>query len=244
MSLLLDLGNTRLKATRVGSLLPPFALAHDAPEFDAEFARWLQRNVPPRTPVWLAAVAPEPVVVRVQALLAAQRVLVRRVHTQQDALGLHLAYAQPETLGVDRWLALLAAHARGATPALVVMVGSALTIDALQLDGRHLGGLIAPPPEAMRAALLARAPRLAGAEGRIERFATATADAVSSGCLLAAAALVERSLLELSTRSAASARLLLSGGGAAPLRPWLPPHEFATELVLEGLGRWAAHAGG
>jgi type III pantothenate kinase len=61
--------------------------------------------------------------------------------------------------------------------------------------------------------------------------------------VLAAAALVERSLAELNAIAVEPPRLLLSGGGAAALQPWLPPHELAPALVLEGLRRWAAHAG-
>ena len=91
----------------------------------------------------------------------------------------------------------------------------------------------------MRAALVARAPRLDVAAGRVVRFATSTEDAVASGCVLGSAALIERSLAELAERVGAAPRLVLGGGGAPELRDWLPPHDHRPDLVLEGLAHWA-----
>lgn len=246
MNLLFDLGNTRLKTARLRDrgLEPGVALAWADAGFESALHAWLTRIGAEATTVsWLAAVAPEPAIERLAAALAdAGLSPPRRVRTQADALGLRIAYERADTLGVDRWLALLAARARACEATLVVGVGTALTIDALDADGQHLGGLIAPPPEAMRTALLARAPRLDVPGGAIERFARSTPDAIASGCTLAAAALVERSHAELAQRASATPRLLLAGGGADALRAWIPLHELAPHLVLEGLARWATVA--
>ena len=51
---------------------------------------------------------------------------------------------------MDRFLAMVAAHAHGGGPHVLVGVGTALTLDALATDGRHLGGLIAPGPMLMQ----------------------------------------------------------------------------------------------
>src|SRR3546814_20228982 len=69
-------------------------------------------------------------------------------------------FRSPSRLGVDRFLALLGAHARGVGATMVVGVGTALTVDWLDADGRHRGGRIAPSPTLMRDALHARAARL------------------------------------------------------------------------------------
>jgi type III pantothenate kinase len=238
MKLLLDLGNTRLKAAlaRDDVALEPTAFAHATPEFESLFQAWLAQQVPPGAPCWLASVAPEAVLARVTSVLARHAFDVHRVRVDATRPEVRIAYADPQRLGVDRWLAMLAARARGGdAPVLVANVGSALTIDALLGDGTHLGGLISPPPEALRAALIARAPRLELAPGTVQRFARSSEDAVASGCLLPSAALVERSLAELAQQAGRAPRLLLGGGGAAPLRPWLPPHEFEPELALAGL---------
>ena len=84
--------------------------------------------------------------------------------------GVRIAYAEPSRLGVDRFLALLAAHARGPGPWLLVSAGSALTVDLLDVGGQHIGGVIAPSPEHMRAALAARFPALAYAGGEAHAF--------------------------------------------------------------------------
>lgn len=186
----------------------------------------------------LAAVAPDAIIARIMAMLRAHRIQARRVTTQPHVLGLRIAYENPARLGVDRWLNLVAARRRVAGPVLVASVGTALTIDALLADGRHLGGLIAASPELSRAALVARAPRLEVPRGRIVRFAANTEDAIESGAVLAAGALIERSLHELERHAAGPATLLLTGGGAAPLRPWLPAHRAVDDLVLHGLAAW------
>lgn len=243
MTLLLDLGNTRLKAALLRDGLPQdvarFPLADAA--LEQSFANWLADARP--TQAWLAAVAPDTAIARIAALLDTRRIAPARVTTQGDALGVRIAYSDPARLGVDRWLNLIAARRRVAGPVLVASVGTALTVDALLADGTHLGGLIAAPPDAARAAIIARAPRLEVAHGHVARFARNTEDAIESGATLAAAALIERSLHELEREAGTHATLLLTGGGAAPLRPWLTAHEAVDDLVLHGLAAWATQAG-
>jgi type III pantothenate kinase len=243
MNLLFDLCNTRLKCARwnAGALHDVNAIAHAGAGFEPALQEWLARvDASSADRAWIAAVAPDGVIARLQAVLQTHGVAQERVWPRAEALGVRLAYEQPLSLGVDRWLGLLAAG-RSPGASLVVSVGSALAIDALAPQGRHLGGLIAPPPEAMRSALLARAPRLEVPGGAISRFAASTPDAIASGCLLAAVALIERSLDELAQRADATPRLLLCGGGAEPLRPWLPKHDYDPGLVLRGLGHWVAN---
>lgn len=49
---------------------------------------------------------------------------------------------QAGTAGVDRWLTLIAVRHRYSVPACIVDSGTAITIDVIQEDGQHLGGLI------------------------------------------------------------------------------------------------------
>ncbi|MCP3690402.1 MAG: type III pantothenate kinase, partial [Gammaproteobacteria bacterium] len=53
-------------------------------------------------------------------------------------------YSSPESMGVDRWLALLGAADVEQHDAIVVDAGSAITVDLLRGDGQHLGGAILP----------------------------------------------------------------------------------------------------
>lgn len=241
MRLLVDLGNTRLKcALHDGDGLhavQAFVHVDSGRDAIAQLGEWLTRIDAPDG-VWLASVAGEPLAQRVAGVFELAGHRVRRVVTQAETSSLRVAYAQPERLGVDRWLAMLAARERASTPVLLASVGSALTVDAIDATGQHLGGLIAPTPEAMREALFSRAPHLRGAPAQVQRFATSTEDAVTSGALLAGAALIERSWRELAQMLDVQPRLLLSGGGIEPLRDWLPPHEHVPNLVLHGLAAW------
>jgi type III pantothenate kinase len=159
--------------------------------------------------------------------------------SSRQLAGVRIAYAEPARLGVDRFLALLAAHARGNRPWLVVGVGTALTIDLLDAEGLHHGGRIGPSPQVMREALHRAAAQLPAQGGSYREFAVDTADALASGCEGAALGLIERSLRQAEQVLGKVPILLLHGGGADALAPHLPEALRAPSLVLEGLALWS-----
>lgn len=59
-------------------------------------------------------------------------------------LGVSAAYKDLNSLGVDRWLALLAARDKVSAPVAIIDAGSAITLDVLDASGQHIGGWIAP----------------------------------------------------------------------------------------------------
>lgn len=240
MKLLIDLGNTRLKfALADGARVQQVrAFPHGDLDFVEQLAEWIEMTAIPDS-IWLASVARPELTRMVLEVFERAGHQVRRIATQRSALGLETGYVRHERLGVDRWLALLALHLEGSAPCMVASVGSALTCDALAPGGKHLGGLIAPTPEAMRDALFARAPQLAGARGEVNPFATSTEDGIESGCTLAGVALIERSRAQLAERLGQSVQLVVSGGGAQVLRPFLALHVHRPDLVLEGMALWA-----
>jgi type III pantothenate kinase len=238
---LFDLGNSRLKFAPLdgeGGAGATRALAHDGAAFEAGW----EARLPARCDdAWVASDAAAPLRVALLDALAARSPRVHLARTQAEFAGLRIAYADPSRLGVDRFLALLAAHSRDRGPALVVGIGTALTIDLLE-GGRHLGGRIAPSPALMREALHARAPVLPAAGGGYTEFAAETADALASGCEGAALALVAQSIEAAAARLGNAPALLLHGGGAVALLPRLPGAVHAPSLVLEGLAQWARAA--
>ena len=244
---LLDLGNTRLKvaAWRPGEGLGDVqAWTHGAADFAPSMQRWLA-GVQAGDTCWLASVAGSELTAAVAEALASHGNPATSARPRPECAGVRIAYAEPSRLGVDRFLALLAAHARGAGPCLVVSAGSALTVDLLDDQGRHRGGLIAPSPEHMRSALAARFPALAFAGGEAVDFAGDTADALASGSIGAAAGLVERSHRRAQRLLGAAPRVLLSGGGGQRLVSALELDvEWAPGLVLEGLAVYALQASG
>ncbi|NZA25390.1 type III pantothenate kinase [Luteimonas sp. SJ-92] len=236
---LFDLGNTRLKFAPLhpdGSLGEVMAVAHDGTRFDAG---WEQR-LPARCEACsLSSVAAPALRGALLEALASRCGRVSIASTLARCDGVTIAYADPRRLGVDRFLALLAAHARGNGPSLVVGVGTALTVDLVDAQGRHRGGRIAPSPALMRQALHARTAQLPADGGSYAEFAADTADALVSGCEGAALALVERSREAAHALLGARPHLLLHGGGAPALAARLDGAEPAPSLVLEGLARWA-----
>ncbi|PBJ83681.1 pantothenate kinase [Lysobacteraceae bacterium NML93-0399] len=234
---LFDLGNTRLKCAPLGDDGLPGAVQGAAHVTHAQDVDWCE-VLPARLDTAVVASVAAPAV-RMQLLdaLAARGAQVRLAHTLPMLDGVRIAYAEPARLGVDRFLALLAAHAEGGA-ALVVGVGTALTLDLIDADGRHLGGRIAPSPTLMREALHQRVAQLAPSGGRYVDFADDTDDALASGCEGAAVALVERGIADACARLGERPRLLLHGGGAKALRAQLPQAHWRADLVLHGLARW------
>ena len=236
---LFDLGNTRLKCAPLrddGAIGAVIGIDHDG----AGFAPGWEARLPERFDAALvcSVAAPELTLVVLDALTRrCGRISVAR--TQPARAGVRIAYAQPHRLGVDRFLALLAAHARAPQAWLVVGIGTALTVDLLAADGCHHGGRIAPSPTLMREALHARAPQLPVAGGTYTEFAVDTADALASGCVGAALGVIERSVVAATTLLGGPPRLLLHGGGAPALLARLQQAEHAPALVLEGLARWS-----
>lgn len=235
---LFDLGNTRLKYAQQradGSVGGMRAIPHDD-------EAWLAR-LPAGRQACVASVAGDG---RGEALLAALRArfgCVQLAATLPRLGRLRIAYREPRHLGVDRFLAMLAAvEDAGAGATLVVGLGTALTVDLVDADGLHRGGRIAPSPALMRQALHARAPVLAAEGGSYAEFADDTIHALASGCEGAALALVARSLHAAGELLGASPRLWLHGGGAAALRARLPVHDWVPDAVLRGLSAWQRHA--
>lgn len=244
MMLLLDLGNTRLKWVLAEAGAPTWlargAFGWTEPASNLA-AAWAELPQPAR--IIGASVAGAPREHQVRQL--AERLFSQPpewVRTPAVACGVRNVYAEPANLGIDRFLTMVAAHASGQAPCILVGVGTAVTLDALDRDGHHLGGLIAPGPPLMQQSL-----RQATAQVRVEHpgqildLAQSTADAVVSGCWQAAAGLIERFYDRIAPRWEGEVALLLDGGDAPPLLPLLKhPATLSTDGVLRGLAVWAA----
>jgi len=156
---------------------------------------------------------------------------------EPQAYSVTIAYERPERLGVDRWLALIAAHRICRGPVLVVDAGTAITYDLLLEDGSHLGGLITAGIEMMRARLIAgtRIPWVEPTESA-DPWATDTSAAIAVGSIQAPAALAERLFERLTEQAGRTPQCILSGGDAERLIPALHlPIQHRPDLVLQGL---------
>ena len=126
--------------------------------------------------------------------------------------GVSIQYEDPSRLGVDRWLAMLAAYSAVKGTCIIVDAGTALTIDVLAADGCHQGGYILPGLALMRASLEQNtAIRLnAGSIPASLALGHSTDQAVWNGGLALAVALIEKTVMETSAGKVVN--LIFSGG--------------------------------
>ncbi|AEF56389.1 type III pantothenate kinase [Marinomonas posidonica] len=99
--------------------------------------------------------------------------------------GVSNAYKEPERLGVDRWLGVVAAHHFIEGDVVVVDVGTAIKVDVVNKDGKHLGGYITPGLAMMEAALISNTARIRYTKNEVvigEGLPNSTARAVTEGC--------------------------------------------------------------
>src|SRR5690606_18274094 len=122
-----------------------------------------------------------------------------RLRTAAETCGVRCAYADPARLGVDRWLAVVAAYRDPGGPAVVFDCGTAITVDAVTTAGEHLGGLIIPGIQLMRRALYGSTAGISdeGDEGDVGLLARDTRSAVCGGSLYAAIAFMQHVAAEL-----------------------------------------------
>lgn len=247
MKLLLDLGNTRIKWAL--QLQAQGWLSRGALDWQDDVAGQLAlawAELPMPDIVCAASVVDE----SREALLTTicERMFRRTpvwVRSPASACGVVSAYAEPQRLGVDRFLTMVTALAGGHAPCVLVGVGTALTLDALAADGQHIGGLIAPGPKLMQQALQSATVKVRlERPGEILDWADNTADAVASGCWQAAAALVERFAIRVTPRLGLAPPLILGGGDAERLVPLISlPSQINQNGVLGGLAIWANEHG-
>ena len=170
---------------------------------------------------------------------------VNWVRAAEYACGVNNSYTKPQQLGVDRWAALIAAWHRYHKPCVVVNAGTALTIDALGMDGQHgvfIGGLIAPGLRLMQQSLKQGTAGVAELSGSFKDFPTSTGDAFYTGALIAMTGAIKSMFTRLQQHENQAPRCILSGGDASLLAEMLSADPevakhlvIADNLVLQGL---------
>lgn len=232
MIIAVDISNSRLKwgVHDGGGWIARGAL----PTVEAGALAEMAAAWPPGVPIVACNVAGELAEHAIAAALQGRREL-RWLRSSAAACGVRSSYARPETLGADRWAALIGARGKVSGECLVVCAGTATTIDHLDAEGVFLGGLILPGLNLMRASLASNTANLPLAEGRFCKSPRSTDDAIVSGCLFAQLATIERRFAALP----AGAACLLTGGAAATIAAYLNiPHVLEHNLILDGLVRF------
>lgn len=236
MILELDIGNSRIKWRTLAAHGQPVARGHQS-----------HRDLPGGAVSW-SELLPVHGIQRMRiANVAGPEIAADLDRWARDALGIAPEYAratgrvagvtsgyrEPAKLGVDRWLALLAAWHELGRACVVADAGTAVTVDVLDESGTHQGGYIVPGLTLMLNALLSGTSGVRLSAGPVATLAAGncTSDAVLRGCTAMTIALIERA------RGGLELPLVLTGGDADLLAPWLAePTLLRSELVLDGLG--------
>jgi type III pantothenate kinase len=248
MQALIDIGNTQIKwAALEGGELTRRGHAWHRGTLDAAL-RAFADALPSRVDRFVVAnVAGQEVAERLNDLARQRSDLEPRfVTTARLQFGVRCAYADPARLGVDRWVAVLAAYRAAHGAACVLDAGTAVTFDAVAADGRHLGGLIFPGAHLAAAALQRRTsdigPTLAAGRAPVglDLLGRSTDVAVAHGAMLELAAALDRAVAIVERALGAKPAVYLTGGDAEALSAWLETKaELRADLVLEGLALFA-----
>jgi type III pantothenate kinase len=248
--LAIDVGNTRLKWAQYASPQPGAALLAQGAVFLEtidQLADTEWRHLSPPASMLGCVVAGDAVQRRVREQMELWDIEPRWVVPSAHESGVTNGYDHPTRLGADRWVALVGARARvlrsgPARPALVVMVGTAVTVDALDTDGRFLGGLILPGFGLMLRALEMGTAGLKVPTGEVVDFPTNTSDALMSGGAQAIAGAVARQAERLQQRCGQAPALLMTGGAAVKLAPITGlGFETVDSLLFDGLLQIQGH---
>lgn len=247
--LALDVGNTRLKwAHYAAPVVGSPVLAHGAVFLENidKLADEEWRGLPTPSHILGCIVAGDAVKRRVEEQMELWDVLPRWVVSSAQEAGVTNGYDHPARLGADRWVAMIGARhrllGRGIRkPCVVVMVGTAVTVEAIDASGRFLGGIILPGHGIMLRALESGTAGLHVPTGEVKDFPTNTSDALTSGGTFAIAGAVQR-MVENTTRHCGEApECIMTGGAGWKMAPSMSVNvELVESLIFDGLLEIAA----
>ena len=247
--LAIDIGNTRLKWALYEAPRPGAAMLAHGAEFLEQIETLAEGP-------WVGLPRPE----RMLGCTVATDAVKRRAEAQMEELwdtpahwvyasvaeaGVVNGYDHPGRLGADRWVAIIGARHRllergPAAPMVVVMVGTAVTVEAVDASGRFLGGFILPGHGIMLRALEAGTAGLHVPTGEVRNFPTNTSDALTSGGTYAIAGAVERMVQHVRAHCGAEPACFMTGGAGWKMAPHMSvPFELVEGLIFDGLLRIA-----
>jgi type III pantothenate kinase len=249
MSLLaLDVGNTRLKWALFESPKPSATLIAHGAEFLEnidKLADGAWSELPEPSQILGCIVAGDAIRRRVSSQLDVWHASPQWVVASAAEAGLTNGYDHPTRLGADRWVAMIGARQHMlANPALkgerrpivVVMVGTAVTVEAIDADGKFLGGFIIPGHGIMLRALESGTAGLHVPTGEVVDFPTNTSDALTSGGTFAIAGAVERMIQHVTKHCSAAPVCIMTGGAGWKMAPSMSvPFELVDSLIFDGL---------
>lgn len=149
-------------------------------------------------------------------------------------------YSEPERLGVDRWLGMVAGFNLTGMACVVVSCGTAITLDIVSQNGEHLGGFIAPGLNLMLDSLTSGTRQIQLSQPILALDlspGTTTSEAVYSACAAMMMGLIDNGVQQLSKHNQnLEFQMIFTGGDASKLMSFYPQARLIPDLVLDGLG--------
>ena len=238
--LVVDVGHSRIKWARCSDGVVDDVLkgACSINEIDV-LLDWIRQDVIERQPIHRVIWSPQgntDVTEKLRDGFKALGVSCRSLTTGSIDLPVAPAYAQ---LGSDRWLALQWPWTTSQRPFCVVDCGTAVTVDAVDAEGQHLGGWIMAGLPSLARGLADLAPQLPQADLNASTGsmpATDSAVAIGSGFRMQLLGGVEHALAQLRTRLGPDLACWITGGDALSLQGDLnQTTRHDPDLVLRGL---------
>lgn len=239
MKLLIDMGNTRLKWAELRSGLTAFGAVQHRGLLLSQVLDQAWQHLAKPSAIYAAKVSS----------VESERQLNQWVNDHwnipihffkscKQQLGVTNAYEQPEELGIDRWLAILAAHHLFPGDLAIFDCGTAMTLDVVTSSGVHLGGLIFPGIQAVQTALINKTSIQMPEAPTLNQdifLANNTKEAILQASLYSAIANIKSLCVDLPKRMKLKFTYVITGGDADKLLPYLPPFEYVPHLILQGL---------
>ena len=248
--LALDVGNTRLKWARYDAARAGAQVLEQGAVFLENIDRLADEEwagMPAPTAMLGCIVAGDAIKRRVAEQMELWDVVPRWVISSAREAGVTNGYDHPARLGADRWVAMIGARhrllARGINkPCVVVMVGTAVTVEAIDAAGRFLGGIILPGHGIMLRALESGTAGLHVPTGEVRDFPTNTSDALTSGGTFAIAGAVQRMIDNVRRHCGQVPECIMTGGAGWKMAPSMSvKFELVESLIFDGLLEIASH---
>jgi len=238
MRLLVDIGNSRTKYV--------FEHQGELSEINNEVNEgitedWLLNMAESVTGIIVASVSKAYLAEIFSSYAKQKGITFQQVTSERKRFGVTSSYQQPTTLGIDRWLTLLAANKIYSNEnVLIIDAGTATTIDLLSLKGEHLGGWIFPGIDVLFNSLLTNTSQISATQQVLPAisFGKNTSDGVNNACWAATLGVIEQSIKQANEQVSLD-QILLTGGNAKKISALLASnHLIIDELVFLGMQRF------
>lgn len=245
--LLIDIGNSRIKWTvkegeAFASTMARIHRGHSLTELlDRDFS-----SLSPPEQIFVSCVSNATTQAALTRWIAGHwQVHPMYIVSSRQVAGVVNGYREPHTLGSDRWCAMIAAFHQVGGPVCVIDAGTALTIDVINMEGIHLGGMILPGIYSAQESLFSHTavPVVKTEHMPMNQLlGNSTQECLGLGIQHSFAALFVRLFIYLRQQFGREPVCLVTGGDAATIAAWLPVvAQQDPDLVLKGLAVLAAN---